>query len=71
MKVKRLREFVVIRENNGETTRVRTPGPLMETAKMKTLVLLKQTARESTNLQRTNGKVASSEEAEGKTEEKG
>ena len=43
---KELREPCV--QKKRETTRVRTPGPLIETVKVGTLVLLKQTAREWT-----------------------
>ena len=68
---------LVVKKKEIETARVRTQGPLKETAKVGTLVHLKQTARErSKNLQRTSGKVANSEEVEGqaveeKEEEKG
>ena len=66
MKGKRLREFVVKKNIIRETATVRTLGPLKETAKVGTSVLLKQIARDRPkNLQRTRGKVASSKEMEG------
>ena len=59
-----------------KTARTRTLRPLMETAKVGTLVLLKQTAgRGPKNLQRPGRKVASSRKTEGREveekEEKG
>ena len=41
----RLKELLVKKRKNIEPARVRTQGPLMETAKVGTLVHLKQTAR--------------------------